>query len=75
MKKKDIEVLKTKSAAELHDLAKALKLEITNLSFEMAQRKVKNVNELRTKTKHRARLLTLIALKKVEEKTKEVTAK
>ncbi len=74
MKKKDLEILKTKTARELHVMAKDLKVEITNLSFEMAQRKVKNVNELRTKTKHRARLLTLEALKKVEEKTKEVIA-
>ena len=74
MKKKDLEILKTKTARELHVMAKELKAEITNLSFEMAQRKVKNVNELRTKTKHRARLLTLEALKKVEEKTKEVIA-
>ena len=74
MKKKDLEILKTKTARELHVMAKELKAEITSLSFEMAQRKVKNVNELRTKTKHRARLLTLEALKKVEEKTKEVIA-
>ncbi len=74
MKKKVLQELKTKTAAELQEAAKVLKAEIKALSFEAAQRKVKNVNELRTKMKHRARLLTLATLKTAEEKVKEVTA-
>ncbi len=74
MKKKDLQELKTKTAQEMHDLAAALKGEIKTLSFDMAQRKVKNVNEVRTKMKNRARLLTLASQKMIEEKLKEVKA-
>ncbi len=59
MKKKQVQELHLKTKDELVALERSLRQEISKLQIDMGQKKVKNTNELRTKMKERARLLTL----------------
>ncbi len=63
MKKKELEELKAKTADELLKLAHSLKVEVQNLSMDMKLGKVKNLNDVRTKKKNRARILTILGSK------------
>lgn len=63
MKKKDLDILKTKTVDELHVQAVNLWGEILKLKMDMPFGKVKNMNEARTKMKDRARILTIIGEK------------
>lgn len=63
MKKKDLDLLKTRTVEELKTDAVKLWSEILTLKMDMPFGKVKNMNEARTKMKNRARILTLIGQK------------
>lgn len=63
MKKKDLDVLKTRTVEELRTDAGKLWSEILTIKMDMPFGKVKNMNEARTKMKNRARILTLIGQK------------
>ena len=63
MKKKEIEELKHKPAAELQGLITEARERLRILKFDLAAGKVKNVKDLRILRKDIARLLTFIAQK------------
>ena len=63
MKIKDLKELHTKTRIELLKMAQELGFEISKLSMEMKMKKVKNLNEVRTKMKNRARILTIAHMK------------
>lgn len=63
MKKKELEEIKAKTVDELVKLAHSLKVDVQNLSMDMKLGKVKNLNEVRTKKKNRARILTILGSK------------
>lgn len=71
MKKKDLQELHGKTKAELLKLVEQAQLDIANLRMSVSEGKVKNVNEIRTKMKNCARMLTLIGNKTREEKLVE----
>lgn len=64
MKKKDIQDLQVKTVDELIAIAAALEPMILKLKMDMPFGKVKNLNEARSKMKDRARMLTIIGIKK-----------
>lgn len=64
MKKKDIQDLQAKTVDELAVMAAALKPIIQKLKMDMPFGKVKNLNEARSKMKDRARIFTIIRMKK-----------
>lgn len=68
MKKKQVQELHLKTVAELMSLAAGIKHDVVKMQLEMSQKKVKNVNELRTKMKERARFLTIAHAKRGAEK-------
>lgn len=68
MKKKDLQDLQAKTVDELTVMAEALRPVILKLKMDMPFGKVKNLNEARSKMKDRARLLTIIGMKKGEVK-------
>ena len=61
MKKREIQQLKTKPAAELSKLIKESEEKIRKLRFDLAAGKVKNVAELRNARKLVARIYTFLA--------------
>lgn len=63
MKKKELQELAVKTVDELVKLAHDLRHEIGGLAMDLKLGKVKNLNEVRTKQKNRARILTLIHAK------------
>lgn len=60
MKKKQLQELQTKTKDELGKLVSDLEKEMRKLKTEMNLKKVKNVNELKSKMKDKARMLTLM---------------
>lgn len=64
MKSKDIKELHTKTRGELLKKALELGVEINRLQIDMKMKKLKNLNEVRTKMKDRARILTIAHMKK-----------
>ena len=65
MKKKDVQELHAKTKEELLQLVSALERNVAKMKVDAMQGKVKNVNEIRTKMKNIARMLTIAAQKKV----------
>ena len=63
MKKKNLEELKVKGTDELFKLAHGLKRDIQTAAMDMKLGKIKNLNEVRTKKKERARILTILHAK------------
>lgn len=64
MKKKELQDLQAKTIDELKVMAEALRPMILKLKMDMPFGKVKNMNEARSKMKDRARMLTIIDIKK-----------
>lgn len=64
MKQKDIKELKQKSEAELNTLVSDSRAKLQQLTFDLAQGKVKNVGEVRVVRKTIARALTFLQMKK-----------
>lgn len=60
MKKKQLQELHTKTRDELKKLKTDLETDMKKLKTEMIQGKVKNINELRSKMKDKARMLTIM---------------
>lgn len=64
MKTKDIKELHVKTREELVKRAQELGVEIAKLKMDMKMKKIKNLNEFRSKMKDRARILTIAHMKK-----------
>lgn len=60
MKRKTLQELREKPAAELHKLLKEDRERLRTLRFDLAAGKVKNVREIRSLRKDIARLLTFL---------------
>lgn len=76
MKRKDLQELHAKTRDELLKLVMILEKDIRKQKMDAAEGKIKNVNEIRTKMKNCARMLTLIGEKTRQEGViKEVTVK
>ncbi|MGE5041522.1 MAG: hypothetical protein ACM3IJ_01320 [Candidatus Levyibacteriota bacterium] len=63
MKKKQLEELKAKGVDELMKLAHGMKRDIQSGAMDMKLGKIKNLNEVRTKKKERAKVLTILHAK------------
>jgi ribosomal protein L29 len=61
MKKKEFEDLKNKPAEELRKFLRELQERKETLSFDLAQGKVKNIQELRNVKKSIAQILTILS--------------
>ncbi len=60
MKKKQLEELKLKTRDELLKMKSDLEVDLKKIKTEMTSGKIKNLNELRTKMKDKARILTFM---------------
>lgn len=60
MKKKQLEELKLKTKDELVKMKLDLEIDLKKIKTEMMSGKIKNMNELRTKMKDKARILTFM---------------
>jgi len=60
MKKKQLEELKLKTRDELLKMKFDLEVDLKKIKTEMTSGKIKNLNELRTKMKDKARILTFL---------------
>lgn len=68
MKKQDIERMSGKTYAELLKDLKEIRKELIKLRIDMSLKKVKNTNLVSEKKKNIARILTILSIKKEEQK-------